>query len=206
MLCDTKITYINRSLNKDMPKIFIFSANELPSFNALQNGIAWKVIESIGQDSMSTFTYPVKTEIFATWEQGSNQTKSLTCLPGKRYTVTEKSSGIVLIENGNAVKGDEIELTNEIKVQNGVSAYLSKNDKVLISKKIVAYGQKASFKLKPKLYWGIASEIQTSHAISSAVLDSDSFFEQNLENVSAAKVVLTGNAKEGYSFFIEEQE
>lgn len=206
MICDTKITYINRSLNKDMPKIFIFSANELPSFHALQNGIAWKVIESIGQESMSTFIYPAKTEIFATWEKGCNQTKSLTCFPGRRYTVTEKSSGIVLIENGNAVKNDEIELTNNIKVQNGVSAYLSKNEDVIISKNIVAHGQKATFKLKSKLYWGIASEIQASHSISSAVLDSDAFFEQNLENISAATVSLNGNAKEGYTFSIEEQE
>ncbi|NNG44942.1 hypothetical protein HJP15_18810 [Pseudoalteromonas sp. NEC-BIFX-2020_002] len=205
MFCDTQITYINKSLNKDMPKIFVFATNELPSFNALQDGIAWKVISKIGRESMSRFTYPAQTKIFASWEDDCNQTKALNCTQGKRYTVTETNTGIVLVENGNAVRSDEIELTNEIKVQNGVSAYLSKNDSVLVKKNIVAYGQKASFRLLPKLYWGIASEINQSDAIGSAVLDSDNFFVQNLESVSMATVSLNGNAKEGYTFKIEDQ-
>ena len=41
---DVKITYINNSLNEDMPKIFVFTQNELPSFNAIRDGVAWKVI------------------------------------------------------------------------------------------------------------------------------------------------------------------
>ncbi|MDK1285744.1 hypothetical protein [Pseudoalteromonas umbrosa] len=206
MFCDTKITYINRSLNKDLPKIFVFATNEIPSFSALQHGIAWKVIENIGQDSICRFEYPVETQVFASWDNDCNRTKTLNCSVGKRYTVTENNSGIVLIENGNALKKDEIELTNNIKVQNGVSAYLSKNGNNLVKKNTVAYGQKASFKIQRKLYWGIASEIEQSEAISSAVLDSESFFVQNLDSVSAATVSLNGNPKEGYMFKIEEQE
>ena len=205
MICDTKITYINNSVNKDMPKIFVFAVNELPSFNALQHGIAWKVIENIGQGSKSNFIYPAQTKIYASWDDGTNQTKALNCDIGKRYTVTQNDSGIVLIKNGNALKPDEIELSNNIQVQNGISAFLSKNDNVLVGKNIVAYGQKASFKMKSKLYWGIASEIVTSGAIKSAVLDSDTFFEQNLTSVASATVSLNGNAKDGYTFKIEDQ-
>ncbi|ATC94825.1 hypothetical protein [Pseudoalteromonas tunicata] len=206
MFCDTQITYINKSINRDVPKIFIFASNAIPSFDALKEGVAWKVIENIGQDSMSCFVYPAKTEVYASWENNCNQTKALNCIPGKRYTITENSSGIILIENGNALKSSEVELTNDIKVKNGISAHLSKGGSDLIKKNVVAFGQKASFLIKPKIYWGIASEIQQSGAISSAVIDSLNFFEQNLESVSSATVSLNGNAKEGYSFKVEEQE
>ncbi|SHO58908.1 hypothetical protein [Vibrio quintilis] len=206
MSCDTQITYVNKSVNRDMPKIFVFATNEIASFSALRDGIAWKVIENIGQDSMSRFVYPAQTQIYASWGHNCNQTKAMNCSAGKRYTVTEDNSGIILIENGNSLKKNEIELTNEIKVQNGVSAYLIKNGANLVKKNTVAYGQKASFLLKPKLFWGIASEIQQSSAISSAVLDSEHFFEQNLDSVSSVTVSLNGNAKEGYTFKVEEQE
>ncbi|MFT7009422.1 MAG: hypothetical protein ACJAXJ_003970 [Colwellia sp.] len=206
MPSDIQITYINKSLNKDLPKIFVFANNELPSFKALEHGIAWKVIEDIGQDSLCQFTYPNQTKTFATWDNGDNQTKALTCNPGKRYVVTKNSTGIIIKADGDAYREGEIELVNTIKVKNGISAYLAKNDKVLVSKQIVAFGQKATFRLAPKLYWGIASEIVTSGALSSAVLDSDEFFEQNLENVTRATICLNGNAEEGYTFSIVNQE
>jgi hypothetical protein len=77
---------------------------------------------------------------------------------------------------------------------------------VIVKKNIVACEQKAIFQLTPKIYWGIASEIQVSQSISSAVLDSNQFFEQDLANVSSATVSLNGNAEIGYNFQIEHQE
>ena len=75
----------------------------------------------------------------------------------------------------------------------------------MLTKKIVGYGQKATFVLKPKLYWGIASEIQESELINSAILNTDSFFEQDLEGVTEVNISLNGNAKEGYTFRIDSQ-
>jgi len=74
-----------------------------------------------------------------------------------------------------------------------------------MAKNIVAYRQKATFVLHPKLHWGLASEIQEGEDLSSAVLDSDHFFEQDLEGVSEVTVALTGNAEEGYEFKILSQ-
>ena len=31
-----KITYVNRSMNEDLPKIFLFLKNEIPTFDALK--------------------------------------------------------------------------------------------------------------------------------------------------------------------------
>lgn len=203
---DIQITYINNSLNKDLPKIFLFAQNELPTFNALYDGVAWKVIKDIGRGSMCTFNYPSKTDIYATWSHGENQTNELNCQVGIRYTVMKNATGIVLRENGKAIHPTDIELTNEINTPNGISAILSKSNSKIVSKDIVAYRQKATFRLFPKLYWGIASEINQSDSLFSAVLDSDQFFEQNLENVSSVTVSLNGNAEDGYSFKIENQE
>lgn len=193
-------------MNEDMPKIFIFTQNMLPSFNAIKDGVAWKVISDIGKNSQSTFYYPYKTSIRATWENGENHTNQLKCRKGKRYTVQKNFTGIMLVEDGNATNPMDIELMNDIQVKKGVSAELLKGDHVIVKKNIVAYEQKATFQLAPKIYWGIASEIHISDSISSAVLDSDRFFEQDLANVSAATVSLNGNAEKGYYFEIEHQE
>ncbi|WP_068475044.1 hypothetical protein [Saccharicrinis aurantiacus] len=203
---DVKITYVNNSLNEDRPSIFVFTQNELPSFDAIRDGVAWKVIKNIGRGSRSTFLFPSKTSILATWEAGANETNQLTCEIGKRYTVKKNATGILLMEDGNAISPKDIELMNNIQVKKGISAQLLKGGNVIVKKNIVAYEQKASFQLAPKIYWGIASEIKVSQSISSAVLDSVQFFEQDLANVSAATVSLNGNAEIGYHFKIDHQE
>jgi len=68
---------------------------------------------------------------------------------------------------------------------------------------IAASHQKASFVLHPKIYWGVASEIQEGQAISSAVLKSDNFFTQDIEGVNNSVVTLTGNPKAVYKFEVE---
>jgi hypothetical protein len=90
-------------------------------------------------------------------------------------------------------------------VKKGVSVELLKGGNVIVKKNIVAYDQKATFVLKPKLYWGIASEIEESQLINSAVLNTDSFFEQDLEGVTEVNVSLNGNPEEGYIFMIDSQ-
>ncbi|WP_420551195.1 hypothetical protein [Tenacibaculum aiptasiae] len=203
---NVKITYVNNSMNEDMPSIFVFTQNVLPSFDALRNGVAWKVIKNIGKGSKSTFTYPYQTSIRATWEGGANETNELLCQVGKRYSVEQNATGIVLRQDGNATSSKDIELMNNIQVKKGISAELLKGNNIIVKKNIVAYEQKATFQLAPKIYWGIASEINVSQSISSAVLDSNIFFEQDLTNVSSATVSLNGNAEIGYKFQIDHQE
>ena len=206
MFCDTQITYINKSINRDVPKIFIFASNAIPSFDTLKEGVAWRVIPDIGRASSSSFVFPIETSVSATWQDGQNKTKELSSTIGKRYTVAKNDTGIVLETNGNASDTNSVEVTNDINVPNGVSAQLYKEGKLMMEKKIVGFGQKTTFVLKPTLYWGVASEVQEGQPLNSAVLTSDQFFPQNLEGVSKATVSLNGNAEEGYSFKIENEE
>lgn len=206
MSSNIEITYINKSMNKDLPTIFVFTKNETPTFDALKEGVAWRVIPDIGRASSSQFNFPVETSVGATWQGGQNKTQVLSSTIGKRYTVSKDDTGVVLAANGNASDTKSIDVNNDVNVPNGISAELYKDGKLMMTKNIVGFGQKATFVLKPKLYWGVASEIQESQLLNSAVLNTDSFFEQDLEGVTKVTVSLNGNAETGYSFKIENQE
>jgi len=206
MSTDIEITYVNKSMNNDLPTVFVFTKNETPTFDALKEGVAWRVIPDIGRSSSSSFVFPIVTEVGATWQGGQNKTQVLSSTIGKRYTVSKDATGVVLAANGSASDTKSIDISNDVNVQNGISAQLYKDGKLMMEKKIVGNGQKATFVLKPKLYWGIASEIQESQLLNSAVLNTDNFFEQDLEGVTKAIISLNGNAKDGYSFKIESQE
>jgi len=205
MATDIKITYTNKSMNKDLPTVFVFTKNETPTFDVLKEGVAWRTIPNIGRGSSSSFVFPIITEVGATWQGGMNKTQVLPSDIGKRYTVSQNDTGIVLAANGNASDTKSIDVNNNANIQDGISASLYKDGKLMLTKKIVGYGQKATFVLKPKLYWGIASEIQESELINSAVLNTDSFFEQDLEGVTEVNISLNGNAEEGYTFMIDSQ-
>lgn len=201
-----KITYVNKSMNKDLPKIFLFVKNEIPTFDCLKEGVAWKVIEDVGRESSCQFTFPIETEVCASWNKGTCSTRKLLSNIGGKYTVLKDDTGITIIPDGSAGDTKSIDVGNDVHVDNGISVDFYKDGNLMITKNIVGYGQKATFVLHPKLYWGIASEIQEGEQLSSAVLDSDHFFEQNLEGASNVTIALYGNAKDGYQFKIESEE
>jgi hypothetical protein len=205
MATDIKITYTNKSMNKDLPTVFVFTKNETPTFDVLKEGLAWRTIPNIGRGSSSSFGFPIITEVGATWKDGTNKTQVLPSDIGKRYTVSKNDTGIVLAGNGNASDTKSIDINNDANIQGGIAASLYKDNKLMMTKNIVGYGQKATFVLKPKLYWGIASEIEESQSLNSAVLNTDHFFEQDLEGVSEVEISLNGNAEDVYTFKIDSQ-
>ncbi|EJL61196.1 hypothetical protein PMI10_03549, partial [Flavobacterium sp. CF136] len=102
MATDIKITYTNKSMNKDLPTVFVFTKNEIPTFDVLKEGVAWRTIPNIGRGSSSSFVFPIITEVGASWQDGMNKTQILPSDIGKRYTVSQNDTGIVLAANGNA--------------------------------------------------------------------------------------------------------
>lgn len=202
---NVKITYINHSMNLDQPSVFLFVKNEIPTFDVLRDGVAWRVINKVGRSSSCTFNFPISTQINASWNGGCCQTATMPAPIGGKFCVTKDDTGIVLLGDGNAASTTAIDVRNDIQTPGGVSVNLYKDGRIIMTKNIVAYDQKATFVLHPKLYWGLASEIQEGEQLSSAVLNSDSFFEQDLEGVSEVTVGLYGNAQDGYRFMIESQ-
>ena len=122
---------------------------------------------------------------------------------GMRLAVEEDDTGIVIKNAGTASQPNAIEVANLVHVKGGVRVQVFKDGSPLITKHGVAYGQKATFILHPKLYWGIASEIEEGDAIGSAVMFSDDYWKLDIESLEKVVVVLKGNAKEGYRFSVE---
>jgi hypothetical protein len=205
MARDVKITYTNKSMNRDLPTVFVFAKNETPTFDTLKEGIVWREIANIGRGSSSSFVFPIVTEIGVTSQDGMNKTQMLPSDIGKRYTVNQNDTGIVLAANGNASDAKFIDVNNDTNIQGGVSTSLYKDGRLMLRKSSIGHGQKATFVLKPKLYWGIASEIQEGELIHSGELNTDHFFEQDLEGVTEVNISLNGNAEEGYTFRIDSQ-
>jgi len=160
------------------------------------------VLPDVAQGASSLLIYPRTMTVQTMWGAG-NATRSLLAEIGRRYTVEEDATGIVLVPSGNASQPNAIEISFLVHVDGGITAQLLKGDKVFLQKTLVAYDQKATFIVEPKLYWGIASEIQEGQLIASAVLQTDAFFEQHLEGVSQATVTLIGDSASGYQFTVE---
>jgi len=205
MTADVKITYFNRSWNKDKPCIFVFARNMVPSFDVLKHGTAWKTIAGVGRRSSCCFAFPGKTFVQAVWDNDC-MTELLEALPGSRFAVEEDDTGIVINPTGRASQPEAIEIVNLVQVRGGISARLLKAGSPLMIKNSVAFGQKAVFVLHPKLYWGIASEIQAGQVVGSAVLNTDRFWVQDIQDLEEAAVALVGNAKDGYNFILEKSE
>lgn len=152
MSSNVRIKYVNHSMNLDQPSVFIFTKNEIPTFDVLRDGVAWRVIEDVGRGSSCTLNYPIETAVSASWNGHSCQTAMLDSTIGKRYCVVEDETGITIAESGNAGNTRSIDVASQIHVINGISVDLYKDGKLMMRKKTVAYDQKATFVLHPKLY------------------------------------------------------
>ncbi len=196
------ITFFNESDDPDQLTVFVFAKNAIPTFDELTDGVAWRVLSDVAQGASTLLIYPLATTVQAMWG-ACNVTRSLRAETGKRYTVEEDATGIVLVPSGSASQPNATEVGSLVHVDGGITAQLLRDDRVILQKTIVAYDQKATFVSEPKLYWGIASEIQEGQAISSAVLVTDTFFEHDLDGVSQATITLTGDSASGYQFTVE---
>jgi len=193
------ITFVNQSDDVTPPVVFVFARNAIPGFNAMAEGVAWRVMPGIGHGSSHTFRLMPMSSVQAMWST-ANRTMVLPAEVGKKFDVIENDTGIVLIPNGNASQPNAIEITSQVNVTGGIQAQLLNDNRLLMQKSIVAYGQKATFVFDRKLYWGVASEIQEGQLIGTAILSTNAFFQQDLNGVRRATVTLTGSAVSGYHF------
>jgi len=200
----TKITYVNKSANKNLPQVFVFAQNETPNFNSLKEGVAWKVIKDIGRGSLFNFYYSNDEHyVQATWNDNENSTAQIIAQVGSKYHIVRDTTGIVLKPNGEASDTDSIEIVNNIEVVNGVTAQYCKNGLVMLEKSQVGYHKSAIFIPTNKIYFGLASEISEGDSLQSAILNTENFFELDLNGLSNVTISLNGNAQIGYQFQIE---
>lgn len=56
-----KITYVNRTMDQDIPPISLFIRNEIPTFDDLRNQVAWRVIEQLRKGETRDVQVPYPT-------------------------------------------------------------------------------------------------------------------------------------------------
>lgn len=195
------ITYVNETETPDQPTIFVFAKNAASPSDELTGEIAWRVMPDVGTGSSSVLIYPLTFTVRA-GDMWGNMTPSLAAEVGGRYEVVDDVTGIVLGPSGSASQSNAIEVICQ-RQKGSINVLLLKDDKAFMLEANVVPAQKATFILEPKLYWGIASDIEEAQLISTAVLQTDVFFEQDLEGVTQATVTLTGDPTTGYQFEVE---
>ena len=195
-----EITFINRTRSNPNPSTIIVCVhNDIPQFEVSQHGIVWQAIKRVGYQSSYQFNFQIQTHIQAAWHDGA-RTQILAAELGQAYQIHDDTTGIILSPQGIAHHANTIELHNRIKTPNGIQAHLYKGNKIILSQANIAYNQKATFKLKPRLYWGIALDAELGQAMHSVFLSSDHFFSHDIEDSQKITVTLTGDLKNGYQF------
>lgn len=197
MTTDIKITYINKSDDRDNPTVLVFMKPTESNFAAYST--AWQVIEDIGYNSWHKFTYTIDTSVVATWDDGKSGTFPLQASIGKSYVLKNTPGGFSLVDNNKLSPDNEFDVLNKVSTPDGISVVAFKDGSPIATKNQVARNQKAEFVLHPKLYFGVTSEYETGDIVDSAVM-SEEFTEISLEGLSSATIILQGNAANGYSF------
>ncbi len=202
MSTDVKVTYVNQSSDPSKPTIFVFSNNMTPTFDAAKDGIAWQAMPDIAKGGSHEFVYPTHTTLSVSTDE-NHVTAPIAVQPGLRYTVVlDEEKGLLIKKTGPASNPDAIEVTCQ-QCNGAINTHIFRDGKVLLSQPITPQHKVVSYVIKPKLHWGVASKIQDGQSICNAVLDTDHFYEQDLEGISDAIITLTGNAEDGYQFKVE---
>lgn len=202
-MSDIKIIYTNKSMKKNLSNIFVFTKNKIFSNEEIGNCIAWKVIENVGREFSCEFFFSHGYEICASWDEGACKTKAIPLNTGCKYVVRQDDTGVLLEPDGYTSNPSIVEVKNEIHMKDGICVEIYNNTGLIMADCEVGYDLKASFELQPVLFWGLACEIQEGELLSTAVLESDNFYEQSLEGVSHVGISLYGNDEEGYEFKVD---
>jgi hypothetical protein len=202
MPTNTEIKFVNKSSDEDNSSVLVFMKPTESTFAA--QSTAWQVIKNIGYNCWHKFTYTLDTSIVVTWDNGKSGTENLPTTNGKNYALKQTKGGYSLEESGSGNSPNEFDVLNRISTPHGISVTAYKDGNPLLTKKIVAKGEKAEFVVHPKLYFGLSSEYQVGDIVSSAVMSED-FKEISLEGLKSLTVTMTGSPALGYTFAVSDQ-
>jgi hypothetical protein len=186
-MADIKLNFINRSNENDHTSIVLFQKNEATGYSEIP--LAWQVIQNCGQNAHHPFTYPVTMEV-ATRDSYGNYQDPVSADPGQAFTLARTDSGDTLTLDGHAGYPTEVDVCNKLSV-GAIDAVIFKAGKPLAQKTGVVPGDKASFKLLPKLWIAAASQIVEGEVMDSAVLDQANTC-LDLTGIRSADIVMTG--------------
>jgi len=182
-----KLTFINRSNDRNKSDIVIFQKNVATSYEEI--AVAWKVIQQCGQGFYNKFDYPMTMTVSA-GDSWGNFSPELPATNGDLFTFGSNGSGDSFQKTGSAASSNEIDVLNGLKL-GAINVSILKDGKVLAVKTSVAPNQKAVFEFKPTIFIGVVSQVEEGQIMNSAILSSINT-ELSLLGIASADIVMTG--------------
>lgn len=186
-MADIQLRFVNKSNEKDHASVVIFQKNEKTGYDEL--ALAWLVIENCGQNAYHPFTYPTAMQV-ASRDSYGNYQEQVPAQPGQSFTLSNADSGDTLVLDGTAQYPAEVDVCNKLS-KGAIDAVIYKAGRPIAQKTGIVPGDKASFKLLPKLYIGVASQIVQGEVMDSAVVDQHNT-ALDLTGIASADIVMTG--------------
>lgn len=186
-MSDIQLNFINNSNDTNNSNIVIFQQAENPTFD--ETAIAWKVIQNCGRGDNHPFTYSQAVEVSASDSWG-NFTPKMEANPGQAFSMVKNDTGDVLEASGQASSPAAYEINNELQ-EGAINGYCYRSGSVCAQKTGIAPEQKALFEFVPKLFIGVASDIEEGQAMDSAIISSINT-ELSLLGIKSADIVMTG--------------
>ena len=150
---------------------------------------AWQVIKYLGQGDNHPFVYPSSYSVAASDSWG-NYTPQFNAEPGEAFAMIQDSSGDVLTKKGKATSAKEVEIDNDL-TKGAINAYIYKDAKLFAARSNIVPAEKAVFEFQPKIWIGVASEVEEGQVLNSAII-SEINTEINLLGIASADIVMTG--------------
>lgn len=184
---DTKITFINKTLDENNFKVVIFQKSGVTNQQSTIN--AWKVIEHCGYNWSHEFIYSSSFSVGVkdSYNNNSNKKKAH---PGQKWLVIHKPWGNTLeLSKKKAANREEVEVKNDLQ-RGSIDAQIYKQGRVVVSKKGIPPEQKAIFKIEPYINVGVHSQVEEGDILSSAIL-SNAFTKFSLRGINEAQLIMT---------------
>lgn len=185
---NTRITFINKSLDENNSKVVIFQKSV--ATNLKSTSTAWRVIEHCGYNWSHEFIYSSSFDV-AVKDSYNNHSDKKAASPGEKWVVIQKSAGnMIELDSGTAANREEVEVKNELYM-GSIDAQVYKQGGIVVSRNGIPPGQKAIFKLEPYIYVGVHAKVEEGEILSSAVL-SDENTRFSLRGINEAQIIMTG--------------
>lgn len=185
---DIKITFINKSLDKNNSEIVIFQKNVATNFEEI--AVAWQVIKNCGYNWRHQFLFPTNFDV-AVKDTYGNVSDKMEAKNGQKWMVEKSNSGdVLLLDTIKAKSEKEVEIKNGLNI-GSIDAQIYKNGKLLATKTGVSPNEKAVFEFEPYIYIGLCAQVEEGDTLHATILK-DLNTKISLDGITEANLIMTG--------------
>jgi hypothetical protein len=205
MSSDIQLQLVNQSNDVNNSQIIIFQKDI--TLGRGSPPVAWKVLPMPSPGGSQPFTYPIDLQLSADDGQG-HSTAPFSVTPGETWDLERASDGAGLVASLHTrfhfppaprrlhLGTSPLALPGEVQLRNAltegsINARIYRDGHLLASAEGIAPGQQAGFALTPKIFIGVASNVQQGQVLDPATV-AVTPAELSLDGIQSADIVMTG--------------